>query len=132
MSVEICSLGQEINEMRLRKVERVLSLHLQMRMFPREAAQPLYRGGDCQIPTARFPKGIAKVPATAVRASPKSPLDQHPDKGEVLAAEAGFSFARAHLRPVAVAVTSVCPFLPPSFVLRFEREEIQSKDDRAL
>lgn len=54
----------------------MLGFHLQMGMFPREAAQhSLYHGGGRQVPAARFPKGATKVPVTAVNASPKSFLD---------------------------------------------------------
>lgn len=95
-------------------------------------AQHLPRGwasGFCRLLSQGHYEGLCN----SCKCFPQILPRPHPDKGEVLAAEAGFSFACAHLRPIAVPVTSVYPFLPPSSImLTFGHEEIQSKDDKVL
>lgn len=95
-------------------------------------AQCLPRGwasGSCRLLSQGHYEGLHK----SCKCFPEILPRPHPDKGEVLAAEAGFSFACAHLHPIAVPVTSVYPVRPPSFImLTFGHEEIQSKDDTVL
>lgn len=90
------------------------------------------RGAGC-CPHLRTTLRSQGGPQTSPECFPQILPSPDPAKGEVPAAEAGFSSARAHRAPCCGACARPQPFpSTPSSVLGFEPEEFQSEDDAVL